>query len=246
MRMFAIVSVLAVSLVSLCGLTPALGDTATCESIGQDMINLQTGVNGAVLAATKATLAASTLPGTVPRRNPNYQVVEDEAPKVEANVGTALSGLGPLVDADFDNNAIQNATEAVTLEARAELQEALAFGRLSLRFEQIIEARRRLAARLALADALRAFGSSMTSTVSNTYGDVNGQYFSSTTITRSPSIPQPIQIAPDATVEETAEALSQEEARLLFLGYTFNPLVQHWIATCRGAHQLPPAPVATP
>jgi hypothetical protein len=224
---------------------PAFADgTTTCSVVGQSMLSFSSGVNAAVVAATKATLAASSLPGTTAKRNPGFKVVEDESAKVEASVAPTLSGLGPLVDADFGDPTLQNATDAVTVEGRAELQEALSFGRLSLHLEQAVDTRSAAARRLAIANALRAFGSSFAT--SNTYGTVNGQPFSATTVTRAPNGSQPIRIPPDATLGETADALAQEQARLLLLPYTFNPLVNRWIAACRTAHQLPPAPTATP
>jgi hypothetical protein len=82
----------------------------------------------------------------------------------------------------------------------------------------------------------------MSGSVSNAYGTVNGQPFSATVVTRTPNNYQPIRISPDASIGQTAEALDQEEARLLFLPYTFVPLTTRWIAACRAAHQLPPAP----
>jgi hypothetical protein len=208
------------------------------------MLSFSTGVNAAVIAASKATLAASSLPDTTAKRNPNFKVVEDESTKVETSVEPTLSGLGPLVGADFDDPTLQKATEAVTLEGRAELQEALSFGRLSLHLERAVNTHGIAARRMAIANALRAFGSSYTT--SNTTGSINGQSFSATTVTRSPNNSQPIRIPPDASIEQTAEALAQEQARLLLLPYTFNPLVNRWVAACRAAHQLPPAASATP
>jgi hypothetical protein len=212
------------------------------------MIVLQTGVNDAVVAAAKSTLAASTLPGSNRSHNPNITIIEEQSAKVEVAVSSVLSGLGPLVGADFGDPSVQSTTEAVTLEAQTESQEALSFGRLSRRFLQVLLDRNAAARRAALANALRAFGAALqsTSTVSQTQGMVNGQAYSATTVTRTPntSLPAPIQIMPDATEEQTAAALEQEQARLLFLPYTFNPLINKWVAACRAAHQLPPA--ATP
>jgi len=243
-RNFVVTLALGTIIAGVC-CAPAFADgTTTCSAVGQSMLSFSSGVNAAVIAAAKATLAASSLPGTTSKRNPAFKVVEDESAKVEASVGPTLSGLGPLVGADFGDPTLQNATDAVTLEGRAELQEALSFGRLSLHLEQAVSTRSATARRLAIANALRAFGSSFAT--SNTYGTVNGQSFSATTVTRSANSSQPIRIPPDATIGETAEALSQEQARLLLLPYTFNPLVNRWIAACRTAHQLPPAASATP
>jgi hypothetical protein len=222
--------------VAACGATAFAAESTTCSGVGQPMLTLSQGVDAAVIAAVKATLAASTLPGTSPKHNPGYKTVEDEAPQVEAGVSEALTGLGPLVDADFRNGSIQKATDAVTLEARGELQEALSYGQLSLRFEQILKARRAAAARVALGDALRAFGSSFAT--SSVYGSVNSQPFTAT-ITRPAEMAPPVRVAPDATIEQTAEALGQEEARLVFFPYTFHPLVNRWVRACRAAHQLP-------
>lgn len=236
MRYFVVVLVLGMATVVGCSAQAFADETTTCSAVGQPMLTLSQGVDDAVIAAVKATLAASTLPGTSPKRNPGYKAVEDDAPQVQAGVSEALSGLGPLVDADFRNGSLQKATDAVTLEARAELQEALSYGQLSLRFEQILKARRAAATRAALGDALRAFGSSFAT--SSVYGTVNGQPFTAT-MTRPPEMAPPTRVAPDATVEQTAEALGQEEARLVFFPYTFHPLVNRWMRACRAAHQLP-------
>jgi hypothetical protein len=233
---------LAAVAVVVCNAPIFADDTTTCSAVGQSMLTFSEGVNGAVIAAAKATLAASSLPGTTPKRNPAFKVVEEQSVKAASDVSTALSALGPLVDANFGDPAVQKATDAVTLEGRAELQEALSFSRLSLRFEQVLNERRNAERRLALANALRAFGSAMSGSVSNAYGTVNGQPFSATVVTRTPNNYQPIRIPPDATIGQTAEALNQEEARLLFLPYTFNPLVAHWTAACKAAHQLPASP----
>jgi hypothetical protein len=214
------------------------------------MIALQAGVNDAVLAAAKATLAASTLHGTKWANNPRPQIIEEQSAKVEVAIGSVLSSLGPLAGAEFSDPAVQQATAAVTQEAQAESQEALSFARLSHRFLQVLVDRSAAARRAALANALRAFGAALqsSSTVSSTQGTINGQGFSATTVTRTPNTtqPTPIQIPPDATIEQTAEALEQEQARLLFLPYTFNPLISRWVSACRAANQLPPAPAATP
>lgn len=231
--------------VFVCCASAFADEPTTCAAVGRSMLTFSTGVNGAVLAAAKATLAASNLPGTTPKRNPAFRVVEDESAKVEANAATVLSGLGPLVSADFGDPAVQKAADAVTLEGRTELQEALYSSRLSFRLEQTIATRNASAARLALANALRAFGSS--SSVSSTYGAVGGQPFSATTVTRTlPNSSQPIRLPPDASIGQTADALAGEQTRLLLMPYTFNPLVQRWIAACRAAKQLPPSDDATP
>lgn len=204
---------LAVSTIAalICCASAIADEAITCSAVGQSMLTFSAGVNGAVLAAAKATLAASSLPGTTPKRNPSFRVVEDESAKVEANAGTVLSGLGPLVGADFGDPSVQKATDAVTIEGRAELQEALSFSRLSFRLEQAVAARNATAARLALANALRTLGSS--SSVSSTYGTAGGQPFSATTVTRTPNSSQPIRLAPDASIGQTADALAEECAR---------------------------------
>ncbi len=246
-------AILALSLVVIvvAGDTSASADeTTTCAAVGQSMLALQTGVNDAVIAASKSTLAASTLPGSKRAHNPAATIVEEQSAKVEVAVGSVLSGLGPLVGANFGDPSVQNATEAVTSEAQAESQEAMSFGRLSRRFLQVLLDRNAAARRAALANALRAFGAALqsSSTVSHTQGMVNGQAYSATTVTRTPnnSLPAPIQILPDATEEQTAAALEQEQARLLFLPYTFNPLIARWITACRAANQLPPSASTVP
>lgn len=246
MRTLVVLVLVAFETASCCSV--AFAETATCASVGPSIIALQKGVNGAVLAAGNATIAASRLPGTKRTHNPDITIVEEQSAKVESDVGSVLSALGPLVSGEFGDPTLQNSTESVTLEARAESQEALSFGRLSRRFLQILETRAAAKQRVALANALRAFGAAFgASTVSNTQGSINGQSFSATTVTRTPNAPPPpITIPPDANIDQTAEALEQEQARLLFLPYTFNPLVEHWIAACRAAHQLPPAPTPTP
>ena len=242
MRNFIVTLVVAaIAIVACCGTTFA-DETTTCAAVGQAMYSFTVAVNGAVLATAKATLAASSLPGTTPKRNPAFKVVEEQSLKAETDVSAALSVLGTLVGADFGNPTVQQATDAVTLEGRAELQEALSFSRLSIRFEHLLNERRSTERRLALANALRAFGSAMSGSVSSAYGTVNGQPFSATVVTRTPNNYQPIRISPDASIGQTAEALDQEEARLLFVSYTFVPLTTRWIAACRAAHQLPPAP----
>ena len=124
-RLFAMNLVVSIIAVFVCCASAFADEPQHALPLAGRCSRFSTGVNGAVLAAAKATLAASNLPGTTPKRNPAFRAVEDESAKVEANAATVLSGLGPLVSADFGDPAVQKATDAVTLEGRAEFQEAL-------------------------------------------------------------------------------------------------------------------------
>jgi hypothetical protein len=80
-------AILALSLVAIiaAGDTSAsAAETTTCAAVGQSMLGLQTGVNDAVVAASKSTLAASTLPGSKRAHNPAVTIVEEQSAKVEA------------------------------------------------------------------------------------------------------------------------------------------------------------------
>jgi hypothetical protein len=201
------------------------------------MLAFSEGVNAAVISSAKATSAASNLPGTTPRQNAaGYKTVEEQSALVEAAGAKALAALEPLVDVQFSDPTVQAATEAVTIEGRSQLQEAEQFSRLALRFErglnsQIIAERKRR-----IGSALRSLGSS--SITSTTTGSVNGVPFQATTTTTTPKIPPPVVIKPDATVDETAVSLSDEETRLVLLPYTFNPLVRRWTTACKNANLM--------
>jgi hypothetical protein len=226
---------------------PTLADgTTTCAAVGQSVDALSTGVDGTVLAAVKAGRAAEDLPGTRARSNPLFHVVEGESANAETSAGTALSGLGPLVGADFGDASVQKATDAVTTEAKAEIAEALAFSRFALHFERAVNTKNVASARIAFAVAMSAFARSSTYSVTN--GSVGGQNFSATTTTTTSNANPPVVRAPqsDPTLDQMATALTQEGPQLEMLPYTFHPLINHWIAACRAAGQLPPPASATP
>jgi hypothetical protein len=242
------------ALALLVSIVPALADdTTTCATIGPSMVDLQQNVNDAVLAATEANRAATHLPGTTPSpTNPFVKTIEEKAALAQTKADAALRNLGPLLGTDIADPAVQQATDAVTAEARTELQTALGISELSQVYAETGIANNNAAKAVSAANArarraafFQALSQSFARNYSTTQGTINGQPFTATTVTtpgvrsiRASQIQMP---PPDATMAQMRIALAADIAEMELLPYTFNPLVQHWIVACRAAHQLPPA-----
>jgi len=238
---------------------PTVGDqAATCASVGQAMIALQDGVNAASIAAIKAGSLAQGLANTNPSKNHAYRLIEEDALAVDAGRAKAYAGLGQLLGARFADPGVTNATQAVTDEAKAELQLVGGYSSVTLAYERMENRGNKRMSPLLLAGAAvvslplaagMAAGASgqhaQTSTSSTTSTTVGNQTYSNTTTTTM--APSTTSIA-QALAQAQANAQTKASLSLIVITYrpqietaiyTFNPLIQKWVDACREAKQLP-------